>query len=100
MLYAPIKLCLKSTALGEGLPSPNELDACTWALTELMLSGGHLPAVDLSRALDLGKRSFLPADQVAARRQRFPEAPSRAGRGSIEDIVRQRWGVAYDPDED
>lgn len=27
---------------GEGMPSPNELDACVWALTELML--GHGPA--------------------------------------------------------
>lgn len=27
---------------GEGLPSPNELDACVWVLTELML--GHKPA--------------------------------------------------------
>jgi hypothetical protein len=60
-----------------------------------------LPAVDLSRALDLTKRSFLPHDQVVARRQRFPIEPSRTGGASVEDWVRQRWGLA-DPynDED
>src|SRR5215471_8566906 len=84
-MFATLEDQLCNWVPGEGLPSPNELDACTWALTELMLSGGHLPAVDLSRAADLRGRSFLPADQVAARRQRFPEAPSRAGGGSIED---------------
>jgi hypothetical protein len=83
-----------------GLPSPSRMDAMVWACTELLL-GAHVPRnLNLAPALDLRKRSFLPADQVAARRQRFPEAPSRAGGGSIEDIVRQRWGVAYDPDED
>jgi hypothetical protein len=60
-----------------------------------------LPAVNLALAADLGKhRSFLDAGQVAARRQRFPQDVGPAAGASIEEIVRARWGVAYDPDED
>jgi hypothetical protein len=59
-----------------------------------------LPAVNLALAADLGRyRSFLGSDQVAARRQRFAPEPSRTGGASVEDWVRQRWGVNYDPDE-
>ena len=37
---------------GEGLPSPNELDALVWALTELLLQGeAPLPQIDLARTL-------------------------------------------------
>jgi hypothetical protein len=100
-MFATLEDQLCNWVPGEGFPSPNELDACTWALTELLLSGGHLPALDLSRALDLGKRSFLDAGQVAARRQRFPIAAPRAEGGSIEDAVRRRWGVSgYDEYDD
>ena len=38
---------------GEGLPSPNRLDALVWALTELLLQGDvPLPQVDLRHALE------------------------------------------------
>jgi hypothetical protein len=59
-----------------------------------------LPAVDLTRAVDLRQRSFLDAAQVAARRARFAQELSRADDGSVEAMVRRRWGVAYDPDVD
>jgi phage terminase large subunit-like protein len=36
---------------GEGLPSPNELDACVWALTELLL--GAQPHTDINLAISL-----------------------------------------------
>jgi phage terminase large subunit-like protein len=100
-MFAELEDQLCNWVPGEGLPSPDRLDALTWGLTELLLTGGQLPAVDLSRAFDLKHRSFLGSDQVAARRQRFAPEPPRTGNGSVEDWVRQRWGVA-DPyaDED
>jgi phage terminase large subunit-like protein len=35
---------------GTGQPSPNRLDACVWALTDLMLTGQALPDLDLGGA--------------------------------------------------
>ena len=35
-----------------GMPSPNRLDAATWALTELMLKTTTLPPIDLAGSLD------------------------------------------------
>jgi phage terminase large subunit-like protein len=80
--------------------SPDRLDALIWALTELMLTAYVPRDLNLAPALDLVKHSsFLDTSQVAARRARFaPEAP-QARDGSIEEMVRRRWGVAYDPDE-
>ena len=49
-MFAELEDQLCNWVPGEGLPSPNELDACVWALTELML-GAPLP-VDVSK-LDL-----------------------------------------------
>lgn len=41
-MFATLEDQMCSWVPGEGLPSPNELDACVWVLTELML--GHKPA--------------------------------------------------------
>lgn len=37
---------------GEGMPSPNRLDACVWALTKLLLGSRQLPDLDFGAALD------------------------------------------------
>jgi hypothetical protein len=45
-----------------GLPSPSRMDAMVWCFSELLL-GVHVPRdLDLSRALDMKKASFLPPD--------------------------------------
>jgi phage terminase large subunit-like protein len=45
-MFAELEDQLCNWVPGEGLPSPNELDACVWALTELML--GTPPPLDIS----------------------------------------------------
>jgi phage terminase large subunit-like protein len=89
-MFAELENQLCNWVPGEGLPSPNELDACVWALTELMLNGDQLPAVDLSRAFGLTKPSPFKG---ASARQRFRDGP-QAGGGEATDWVRARWGVA------
>jgi phage terminase large subunit-like protein len=98
-MFAALEDELCNWVPGEGLPSPNRLDGCTWALTELMLSDDQLPAVDLSRAFGLTKPSpFAPASQDHARRARFRDVPQAADGGGT-DWVAQRWGLA-DREED
>ena len=100
-MFAELEDQLCNWVPGEGLPSPNELDACVWALTEILLNGPHLPAVDLARAIDGGTHhSFLDRHQRAAWRQRFPQEPGPAAGASVEAVMRRRWGVAYDPDDE
>ena len=50
-MFAALEDELCSWVPGEGLPSPNRLDALVWALTELML--GEAPAPGLVRAGDV-----------------------------------------------
>jgi phage terminase large subunit-like protein len=45
-MFAELEDQLCNWVPGEGLPSPNELDACVWALTELML--GTQPPVEVN----------------------------------------------------
>jgi phage terminase large subunit-like protein len=86
---------------GEGLPSPNELDACVWALTELML-GTQIPTgLSLAPMLDLWQRS------LAQRATRMPGSPRTRDASmddsvrAIQEAVRRRWGVSgYDEYDD
>ena len=100
-MFAELEDQLCNWVPGEGLPSPNELDACVWALTELML-GTQIPAgLSLAPALDLRQR---PLAQRATRmpgqlrpRDASPDDSVRA----IQEAVRRRWGVSgYDEYED
>ena len=51
-MFAALEDELVNWVPGEGLPSPNRLDALVWSLTELLLQGeAPLPQVDLSKAL-------------------------------------------------
>jgi hypothetical protein len=86
---------------GEGMPSPNELDACTWCLTDLML-GVHIPTdMSLETLADLRQRplSARTAHIPGARQSR--SAPAEPSRSEVEDMVRARWSVndPYDDDE-
>jgi phage terminase large subunit-like protein len=86
---------------GEGLPSPNELDACVWALTELML-GTQIPAgLSLAPALDLRQR---PMSRRVTRMPGQPRprdaSPDDSVRAS-QEAVRRRWSVSgYDEYDD
>jgi phage terminase large subunit-like protein len=71
---------------GEGLPSPNELDACVWALTELML-GMQIPTnLSLLPALE-GMQKASPFAQGATP-QRQSERPGAWPGG----VSRPRFG--------
>jgi phage terminase large subunit-like protein len=51
-MFAALEDELCNWVPGEGLPSPNRLDALTWVMTELMLQGdAPLPPVDMRLAL-------------------------------------------------
>jgi phage terminase large subunit-like protein len=84
---------------GEGMPSPNELDACVWALTELCLEA-QVPTIDFARALDLTKRSAYAAEQRGGRSQRFAQDAGPQRGESVEQRAARLWGVSdpYDPD--
>ena len=97
-MFAALEDQLCNWVPGEGLPSPNELDACVWALTELML-GAHLPA-GLSLAPALDQMHLPPVHRRATLRLSQPWPGDRRGAQSdAEAWVRQRWGMEYDPDE-
>jgi phage terminase large subunit-like protein len=51
-MFAALEDELVNWVPGEGLPSPNRLDALVWVLTELMLGVQAPTDVDMSRALD------------------------------------------------
>jgi hypothetical protein len=88
---------------GEGMPSPNELDAACWALTDLLL-GVHIPTdMSLETLADLRQRPMQ--DRVAhipgARRGMGMPDPARAVDDAVREQVRARWSVSdpYDDDE-
>jgi phage terminase large subunit-like protein len=97
-MFATLEDQLCNWVPGEGFPSPNELDACVWALTELLLTGDHLPAVDLSRALDLTKHSAYPQSSNPTRR-RFRDVPT-SDSSDVMDRAFKQWGVRPTDDED
>jgi phage terminase large subunit-like protein len=100
-MFAALEDQMCNWVTGEGMPSPNELDACVWALTELCLES-HVPAIDLSRAFGLTKKPTLDSGQRAERRSRFAEDGGPPRESSVEERVARLWGVSdpYDPDAD
>ena len=75
-MFAALEDELCNWVPGEGLPSPNRLDALVWALTELLLQGeAPLPQVDMRRALEgtrkaahVGFRTSGPRPRLGNRR--------------------------------
>ena len=75
-MFATLEDQLCNWVPGEGLPSPNELDALVWSLTELLLQGeAPLPQVDLSKGLlgmtkapSFGTRMSGPRPHLGSRR--------------------------------
>ena len=75
-MFGPLEDELVNWVPGEGVPSPNRLDALVWALTELLLQGeAPLPQIDLSRALEgtqkpapFGARTSGPRPRLGSRR--------------------------------
>jgi phage terminase large subunit-like protein len=86
---------------GEGLPSPNELDACVWALTELML-GTQIPAgLSLAPAFDLRQRPLAQRATRMPGQLRPRDASMDDSVRAIQEAVQRRWGVSgYDEYED
>ena len=82
-MFASLEDELVNWVPGEGLPSPNRLDALVWSLTELMLDApAPLPQVDLSRAL-AGRKPRRVQDSTTPRRSRLP---GRIWRDEYEDL--------------
>src|SRR5262249_4969326 len=101
-LFAALEDQLCNWVPGEGLPSPNALDACVWALTELML-GTQIPT-DLSLAHALTGMHQRP---LARRATRMPGPPRPRDVSpddsvwAIQEAVRRRWSVSgYDEYDD
>ena len=82
-------------------PSPNELDACVWALTELML-GTQIPAgLSLAPALDLRQRPLAQRATRMPGQLRPRDASMDDSVRAIQEAVRRRWGVSgYDEYDD
>jgi hypothetical protein len=78
-MFATLEDQLCNWVPGEGLPSPNELDACVWALTVLMVDvpqAQELPAVNMRLALD-GMQQASPFGQGATPHQRVPQGEGK-----------------------
>jgi phage terminase large subunit-like protein len=75
-MFAELEDQMVNWVPGEGLPSPNELDACVWALTELML-GVQVPAdIDMTRAFEgLQMPALSERERGPARWARTPAIP-------------------------
>jgi hypothetical protein len=100
-MFAALEDQLCNWVPGEGLSSPNELDAACWAITDLLL-GVHIPTdLSLEALADLRQRplSVRTAHIPGARQGR--SAPADPSRSEVEEIVRARWSVndPYDEDE-
>ena len=75
-MFSALEDELVSWVPGEGLPSPNRLDALVWSMTELLLQGeAPLPQVDMSRTLQgtqkpapVGVRTSGPRPRLGNRR--------------------------------
>jgi phage terminase large subunit-like protein len=71
-MFAELEDQLCNWVPGEGLPSPNELDALVWALTELMLDApAPLPQVDMCLALQGTRKPAPPGVRMAPPRPRL-----------------------------
>ena len=83
-MFASLEDELVNWVPGEGLPSPNRLDALVWSLTELMLDApAPLPQVDMSRALQGTQMPRRVQDSTTPRRSRLP---GRIWRDEYEDL--------------
>ena len=72
-MFAALEDELCNWVPGEGLPSPNRLDAVVWSLTELLLQGeAPLPAVDLSKALQGMTKAAPFGGRMSGPRPRLP----------------------------
>jgi hypothetical protein len=101
-LFADLEDQLCNWVPGEGLPSPDRLDALTWALTDLML-GMQIPTdLSLETLADLRQRpmhertAYIPG---ARRRLVAPDPMRGAVDDEVREQVRARWSVA-DPYDD
>jgi hypothetical protein len=84
---------------GEGLPSPDRLDALTWALSDLLL-GPHIPTdMSLESLADLRQRPLSARTAHIPGGARRGAAPADPSRSEVEEMVRARWSV-NDPYED
>jgi phage terminase large subunit-like protein len=88
-MFATLEDQMCTWSPGEGLPSPNELDACVWALTELML-GVQVPTdLDMTRAFD-ASLWIPPLSERASGPERWSRTPA---------IPRlRRWAAGEDDD--
>jgi len=96
-MFASLEDELVNWVPGEGLPSPNRLDALVWGLTELML-GVQMPTdLDLSKALDPRLRQPPIAQRASPTPGRW-QRRSPAGQASMDRIARL-WSVDRDDDD-
>jgi phage terminase large subunit-like protein len=78
---------------GEGLPSPDRLDALTWALSDLLL-GPQIPTdMSLESLADLRMRSLTARAAHIPGGPRRTAAPAEPSRSAVEEMVRARWNV-------
>ena len=100
-MFAELEDQLCNWVPGEGLPSPNELDALVWALTELLL-GTQIPQ-DLSLApmLDLHQAGFAQRASRGSRAARGGGFPRhRDLDDALLEAARRKWSVDGDEEED
>jgi phage terminase large subunit-like protein len=99
-LFAALEDQLCNWVPGEGLPSPNELDALVWALTDLML-GTRIPAdLSLAPALDLRQRPLHQRATQGPGPSRTRDASPDDSVRAIQEAVRRRWGMSgYEEDD-
>ena len=72
-MFASLEDELCNWVPGEGLPSPNRLDALVWSLTELLLQGeAPLPQIDLSKALAGTQKAPPFGGRIPGPRPRLP----------------------------
>ena len=101
-MFAELEDQLCNWVPNEGQPSPNELDALVWALTELML-GLQIPAgLSLAPALDPHLRHRPMAARATPRPgpRRFRAPTSEERTRAAEAFVAQRWGMPTYDEED
>ena len=99
-MFAALEDQLCNWVSGEGLPSPNELDALVWAMTELMLGVPPPPEVSLASLADLRQAAFdVRVSHPPARpRHSHQPGPRRDDEEETMETVRRRWSVDVDMD--
>jgi phage terminase large subunit-like protein len=99
-MFAALEDQLCNWVPNEGLPSPNELDACVWALTELMLGQTDLRGLSLASALEPPLRHRPRAERVAPRPEprRFRDVRPGDSTPGVSDALARRWGIETDDD--